>query len=257
MPFPASDRVFYGKNPLVEVVCQLRFPSILRIESHLPSEFQDRIRRAFPVYNGPTTLPRVEGAAALPPQLLKLIAGAATSVSHEFLSADQVWKVSLTRDFIALTTTTYVNWQDFAERLAPPLEAFTEIYEPAFYQRIGLRYVDRIVPASLGLAGRQWRELLKPHIAGELADPTVGPHVERALRELLIALPTDGGKVRIVHGIEDNGAAYVIDSDFFTEQQIAVRDVSRVLVGFNQLAGRLFRWCIEDPLHIAMEPRNA
>jgi len=47
--FPESERVIYEKAPLVQVICQLRFPQILRIESQLPVEFQERIRDAFPI----------------------------------------------------------------------------------------------------------------------------------------------------------------------------------------------------------------
>jgi hypothetical protein len=47
--FPDSARVIYGKAPLTGVVCQLRFPPILRIESAPPADFQDRIREQFPL----------------------------------------------------------------------------------------------------------------------------------------------------------------------------------------------------------------
>ena len=36
-PFPDTPRVVYNKNPLFEVLCQLRFPHILRIETEIPA----------------------------------------------------------------------------------------------------------------------------------------------------------------------------------------------------------------------------
>src|SRR6266852_706318 len=51
-PFPEFTRVIYQRNPLVEVVCQLRFSPILRIDTDPPAEFQDRIRSAFPSSKG-------------------------------------------------------------------------------------------------------------------------------------------------------------------------------------------------------------
>jgi hypothetical protein len=41
--FPPSSRVVYRRAPLIEVVCQLRFPTLLSIESKPPADFQERI----------------------------------------------------------------------------------------------------------------------------------------------------------------------------------------------------------------------
>lgn len=254
MPFPDSKRVFYGKNPLVEVVCQLRFPPILRIDSEAPAAFQEKIRVAFPLYQRTVTQPQL-GLPALPQPILQMIAGAG-SATHEFVSADEVWKVSLARDFLALTTNRYHDWQDFTSRLKTPLEALASIYAPAFFQRIGLRYQDRIDRGKLGLKDVAWSELLKPHILGELGDPLVAASVRHVLRELTVELSEARGKVRIVHGLDDDDGSYVIDADFYTENKTPVEGAGDVLNGFNKRAGRLFRWCITKRLHDAMDPKD-
>ena len=92
MPFPESKRVFYGKTPLEEVVCQLRFPPILRIDAEPPATFQDRVRTTFPLYQKTAT--SVQVLSQLPPELMQALAGVA-STAHEFKSADQVWTLSL------------------------------------------------------------------------------------------------------------------------------------------------------------------
>lgn len=48
MLFGHYDRYQYAKSPLVEVICQLRFPTILSIGSQEPAAFQEAIRREFP-----------------------------------------------------------------------------------------------------------------------------------------------------------------------------------------------------------------
>ena len=48
MPFPKKDRIIFTKNPLTDVICQLRFPSILKIDTEVPAKFQDKIRDVFP-----------------------------------------------------------------------------------------------------------------------------------------------------------------------------------------------------------------
>ncbi len=51
MTFPSRQRIIYERNPLDRVICQVRFPPILRIDSEIPAVFQERIRKDFPEYN--------------------------------------------------------------------------------------------------------------------------------------------------------------------------------------------------------------
>ena len=48
MPFPEVDRVIYTTNPLDREICQLRFPPILKIDTEIPSQFQDKLRSEYP-----------------------------------------------------------------------------------------------------------------------------------------------------------------------------------------------------------------
>ena len=50
MPFPTSDREVYENNPLNEVICQIRYPAILRVAAETPSDFQEAIRDKYPMY---------------------------------------------------------------------------------------------------------------------------------------------------------------------------------------------------------------
>src|SRR5689334_11739505 len=50
MPFPDSPRVIFRNNPRVQVIAQLRFPTILSIGSVDPARFQELIRDEYPLY---------------------------------------------------------------------------------------------------------------------------------------------------------------------------------------------------------------
>src|SRR5690242_19776038 len=63
-PFPVSPRTVFRVNPLVEVVCQLRFPALLRVDVEPPAAFQERIRAEYPVLKDKTT-----DLLGLPPEL--------------------------------------------------------------------------------------------------------------------------------------------------------------------------------------------
>jgi uncharacterized protein (TIGR04255 family) len=257
MTIPESQRVVYEKNPLDEVICQLRFPAILKIDSQEPAGFQEAIRKDYPIFEEPQGLPVERGAPPIPPEMLRVMGamGIKTRPVYKFKSADDRWTVALAREFVALTDRDYETWETFKAHLEAPLNALQSEYQPAFFTRIGLRYRDVIRRSELGLADVPWSELLAPHIAGELGS-LPEQEVEATTRQVEIRLET--GRVRAVHGLakdeETSESMYFIDADFFVEGRTEAKDVQTTLKFFNRRAGRLFRWCIGDRLHAAMRP---
>jgi uncharacterized protein (TIGR04255 family) len=158
MRFPESARVAYTENPLVEVICQARSNRLLRLESEVPAAFQQELLASYPQLVEINTL-----AGVLPPQLAQLAGAAAATVGQrafDFVSADGIWKVSLTSHFVALSTIKYRRWEDFKVRLTSVLDTFANIYGVAAFTRLGLRYQDLIQRSKLGLIERPWSELL-------------------------------------------------------------------------------------------------
>lgn len=125
MTFPESPRVIYEKNPLQEVVCQLSFPPILRIGSTAPAEYQELIRREYPLFE---ETPTAELPADISPELSKLLADKALlgspTMDYEFASVDGNWVVDLTRDSLTFTSYDYKRWEDYRSHLRGPFEAF-------------------------------------------------------------------------------------------------------------------------------------
>ena len=97
MLFSDRPRTLYRNRPAHEVICQLRFPSILSINQVEPAEFQEDIRDAFPQYARRQDLPPIVGGQTPPPPV----------TNYHFLSEDGRWKLNLTKDFIALSTLYY------------------------------------------------------------------------------------------------------------------------------------------------------
>ena len=50
MKLPDYERVIYEYNPLIEVIAQIRFPTILKITSQEPVDFQDSVRFEYPIF---------------------------------------------------------------------------------------------------------------------------------------------------------------------------------------------------------------
>lgn len=258
MNLPEFERVIYKRNPLVEVVCQLRFPPILKISHQEPVEFQDTIRLKYPLFE--TT--RVQLPSEISQFVQQLGLPLQSDVAYNFKSEDQSWGLSLTKDFIALTTSSYEHYEQFKKRLEEALEIFENIYKPSFYTRIGLRYQDLIIRSKLGIEDKNWSELIAKHIASELHEPNFSSSIQTIVKSLV--LRTEIGQINLNHGLvnvkeaqgDSNEIAYLFDADFYTEQKIeGNRDVWNILNQFNQSAGRLFRWSITDTLHNAMQPQ--
>src|SRR5712692_4167621 len=227
MPFPVSPRVIYKKNPLDEVICQIKFPPVLRIESEPPAQFQDSVRRDYPLFQEASpAFPNFLGRG-IPPDVGKLInfeisipmAGRV----YQFISADEKWKVGLTREFIALSTSSYVRWEEFRTKLDQAMSTLINHYSPSFFVRIGLRYRDVIKRSALELGDVHWSQLLRPHILGELASPDVESEIHQASRETLIAVNGSKAQVHLRHGLatiaDSNEEVYLIDSDFYDENR--------------------------------------
>jgi uncharacterized protein (TIGR04255 family) len=255
MPFPDAKRVIYEKNPLEGVICQLRFPPILKIDTESPSTFQEKIRAEYPFY---TTRPAFLLPPGMPAELAAQIA--AGQSMHEFKSRDERWTVALNREFITLNCRSYDRWENFKEHLHVPFDALQAVYAPAFLTRIGLRYRDVIRRSVLDLQNVGWAELLSNWVAGPLAAPGIASDVEHSAQEAVLRLSDGVSRLRVQHGLALDGASqeqcYVIDADFFLEQQTECSHVVEHLNFLNRQSRLFFRSSICEPLHLAMRPRQ-
>ena len=256
MLFPKSPRVVFGRNPLKEVVCQLRFPSILRIASESPVDFQEAIRERYPRYNCQQPAVPPEFSQAL--ERFGLGNGGQHS-THRFSSADESSGVSLTWEFVAVWTRHYRRWEDFRSEIVRAQEALEDVYSPSLYDRIGLRYRDVIDRSEIALADVPWDELISAPLVGLLGEPTLARHVNDCESQLTLALEQPPESlVRIRHGLlggsDDPPNAYVIDADFHTTTSLEGHHVINTLNDFNYLAGNFFRWAISSRLREALDP---
>lgn len=269
MPFPKSDREIYGNNPLVEVICQLRFPTILSISSEPPAKFQEEIRGEYPWYEQqrPSDVPDLPTAIrdSLPAEMRDAFPGlglAQTPVSYTFENDSRTRTISLAQDSMAVSESHYRQWDDFRAEIERAESVLREIYAPSFYTRVGLRYRDVLDRGAYGLHSVPWSGLLNPVFLGVLGSKDVAQDVQQSQSRVLLTIPdVNGGQVSLQHGIvltEDEGSqVYVIDADFFTLNRCDHEGAFTVANKFNKWAGHLFRWAITDTLRAALEPRAA
>ena len=259
--FSNEPRVTYRKNQLGEVICQLRFPEILSIGAKPPVDFQEVIRADYPQYSSrmETPAPKLTGV----PGNLTLQNQLAT-VNYQFVSADGIWRVNLTQKFISLACARYTSWEEFAARLDKPLAAFIQVYKPAYFERIGLRYVNFISRKALGLEATPYRELIAEKYAGVLSDENLTEaSVGRSSVDAEFAI-RGGCRVKLhagpgqVHrgGKSDGEVKFVFDQDLYMPGKIAPNLSAAALQTLHAQAWAIFRDAITDALHDAMEPHE-
>lgn len=252
--FPHSDRVVYANNPLAEVICQLRFPTVLKIDSDIPADFQERIRHRFPIYETDES----DLAQGLPDQLKRAVGASLMRKQHKFNTEEADSVVFLSREAIGISTSHYERWEVFKADIDLALAAATEIYRPSYFSRIGLRYRNLIDRDAWGLKGKPWSELLRPEIAAELRLPEWAARVAEASRSIRAAMNDEGDHVLLQHGIaadpENEREGYLVDFDYYYAEKVEVNDADRIIERLHGHSGKAFRWAITDTLHRALGP---
>ena len=259
--FSNEERCILQKPQLLEVICQLRFPDILKIDAGEPAMFQDAVRAEYPQY--------AKKVEQLPPQLVNgKPVPQGTVNNYQFVSADGQWKLSLTKGFIALSTHAYSRWEDFAKRLDAVLAVFIQEYRPAFFSRVGLRYINAFRREALERDGCAWKELITPGFLGLMAEPDA-QETAFAKCELSATLGLPGGaKANVKSGPgtlrkvnnrtkeSTESRVFMLDLDVYIDGKTPLGQAVPALNIVHGNAGSLFRGAVTDTLLDAMGPEQ-
>lgn len=264
MLYSDSLRVHYNRSQLAEVICQLRFPAILTIGTNEPAQFQDAVRSLFPRFS--------VKQEQLPPKLV----GAGTPNAHlespapvanyHFISADGKWKLNLTRGFISLSTVAYPGWEGFTQQFDLPLAEFIRLYQPAYFERIGLRYLNVFSRTALEMTDEPWRALISPAYLGPLAEEDVAEEsiLNCAVDTELSLDSTCRARIRAGQGkvknnapgaVQDDELKFLFDLDLAMSGQLDPRMAAAGLETLHAHATPIFQGAITDRLHTALQPR--
>lgn len=257
--FARDERCIYARNPLGEVICQLRFPEILKIRVDVPAEFQEVIRDEFPQYVSRKEVPAPK-LTGLPGSFH--LENQPETMNHQFSSKDGVWRVNLTSKFISLACSCYTCWEDFARKLDKPLATFIQLYKPAYFERVGLRYLNFISRKKLDLENIPFSALIAPCYLGPLGEADIS---EQAAARCSVdaELSIRGGcKVKLHAGpgvVKRNGQAdpevkFIFDQDLYMAGNIPVNHSAGALQTLHSQAYPIFRGAITEQLHNALEP---
>jgi uncharacterized protein (TIGR04255 family) len=148
---------------------------------------------------------------------------------------------------VTVQTTNYVKWEDtFRPVLRAVVTAVAEVLRPKVRQRVGLRYVDRLVdPAALSPAA--WKGRVSDSLLGPIADPVLGERIISGQQQVELRISDHNGII-LRHGpFEDRslrGAiSYMLDIDSFdiTTSAFDAEDTLAAADELNLLALSIFQ----------------
>ena len=143
-----------------------------------------------------------------------------------------------------------------------PLAAFIQTYKPAYFQRVGLRYLNFISRKSLSLEGVPFYDLFNSIYLGPLGDEDIlEQSASRCNVDAEVTL-RGGCRVKIHAGpgmIKSNNqqekeVRFIFDQDLFMTGNIPVNYSAGALETLHSQAYSIFRDAITDSLFQAMEP---
>ena len=256
--FSNEERTILSNSQLQEVICQLRFPDILMLNQQQPAQFQEHIRDLFPKFSvlKEAPAPKITGT----PGNLS-VENQPSTPNYQFISEDNRWKVNLTSKFISLSCKKYTCWEEFAKMLDKPLAAFIQLYHPAYFTRVGLRYINIISRGQLGLSGVPYRDLIQPEYLGLLAHEDV---IESSANGCQVdaQIQIRGGCRLKVHaapalfnrnGKPEDDTRFILDLDLFMPGNVPINMSTGALNTLHSQAFGLFRGAITDTLFDAMK----
>jgi len=246
---PPPTEVALKNAPLVRVIAQVRYPLIASVENRsFVASFQEAIRDDYP-----TLRPEESRNVVIGP---KGPVSTQSNVSWRFIDATESWRVTLAPEFLALETSRYTSRDDFFDRFRRVLTELREHVNPRTVDRLGVRYIDRILGANL----RALPELVRPQVAGVLATPLV-EDAHHMLSQTLFRLPESNGQLMArwaylpAESTVDPAAvdpvdepSWILDVDAFLEEASAF-DVKLIGSQAKALAERIysfFRWVVTD-----------
>ncbi len=245
--FPDKPEIQLEHPPIAEVICQVKFPAILRIAKADPVDFQERVRDRFPNYeidqgvfiNAPA--PGIEGMS---PVLQSRV--------HRFNTDQPTISITLAPDFYAVSTRDYRHWEAFFAAVGFVHKAVFEVYRPSHILRIGLRYINRLTTANTACNTLEdIYDLLQPELTTQLRSAAFASPEEFATRTAV----SDGStrftlSTAVLHepsaSPKTREPVFILDFDCYEEGRLQYGDLDARLVDFHGIIYRAFRWCVRD-----------
>ena len=228
---PEREDVRFRSNFVQLAACELRFPTLLEVETKPPTAFHKALRKEYPIYAqaqvvdlGPTAAFQRENR-------------------YVFRSRRQDWAVGFRASAVSLEVTQYTDYVEFRSRLERVIAAALQVIDSDFFTRVGLRYVNAVPLREESVDGLIRNELITPLVQG------VYGTVSKYWQEVRGTAPV--GQYSFRHGLpgaeqkKPEMPSYVVDVDMFDDNVEAVAALP-LLDSLHRQSYNFFRWAVTD-----------
>ena len=233
LPQPSTEPL--ANSPLELVVCQVRHENNLAVSAPKTYlEVKGQLGESYPLVDQISS-PTVNISAS---ESGEISSKTNAEVGWRLRSADSYYAVTLTPKAFSLETRAYSSWDEFYKRLCTLVEAVNNVYHPDMEERLGLRFIDRIVVAEVDSLSK-WQGWIKDSLLGPVVDTSLGSAIHN-VQQVIEFDAEDDLQVILRHGSMRPAISpkqpwqYLLDYDCFRSKGLQF-SVDSVCVGAEQL----------------------
>lgn len=238
---PNVKHVVYDNPPLALVICQIRFRKILKLSiKEVIAEFQDNIRDIYPIIGEY--------------EKNNISKDDETENPWIFRDKEDIWRISLSEDFITLETRLYSNFDDFLSKTRFALDNLFALVKRLDVTRIGVRYVNEIVEKDIEL-----NNIINQDALGPLRVNDIYSHTQLCIQQIILTYHSEQG-ININHGLVppktryinkelNDQRYYLFDIDVyrnFTDIRMNIDNILGFISDYKNIVYRFFRWFVSD-----------
>ena len=240
--------------PLRVAICQVRFPRLFGLSG---PEIRPLARALYEAYPSASEDEIQNLQLEVSPQGLRPKGGHPVA-AYRFESEDGNWTITLTQEWLAMETTAYSGFRDFAERWLQVITETREVVPIEEETRLGMRYVNEL-PVGPEVSIARLREVLTAEVVGPFNLDEDAEAVLRSWQELRFR-HSEGG-CTMQHGYVQNATedwVYVLDFDGYREgrREMDLDEQVKAMASINHHIFKLFRKSITDELFETFEPEE-
>ncbi|HAM26046.1 MAG TPA: hypothetical protein DCP11_04890 [Microbacteriaceae bacterium] len=238
-----------SRAPLIRVLAQARWQDLVQMQVDFESIVQRLGMALAPQY--PLAAQNQEVEVTFGPEGVKTVPG---GIVHQFISADENWRVYFAANFVTFETKFYTSSDDFLSRFEHVLEKVGEVIDIPQVTRVGFRYVNRVDQAS---DFTELADLVRPSMVGAPTGLTQ-PQATVLQSTNQVVFETQGGHLLAKWALLPAGGthdpslepsehpSWTLDLDSFSDGRVHFdpRMLAQEAGRLSEMAYRFFRWTV-------------